>query len=181
MEDVSKFGVDHPHNNNKIVFKSSLDTYLFLDGLARVVGSTHDVYFNNGISVMRKELMDTQWSKSKSGLFSFECVPGSHGDFESETYYGYDVFMGYSSKSTKRGYICPSVIVHLDANGISTDTGSRLLRILRTRCSKPEIHALVYSVVTDKVEVVKKCFLQDMMFKYTVWHLPFEYDATIKG
>ena len=98
-----------------------------------------------------------------------------------KTYYGYDCLVAIGSKSTKRGYICPSMIVETGEDGKSRDTGQRLLRLLRTRCVRPQIHAIIYYVEENVIKCVRKGFMQYMnQSRYTVCHMPFKYDDAVK-
>jgi len=182
MEDVKLFDEKHPHYGNGPVFTSSNDTHHFLVSMISKQGieanSTHAFNFNG------KEIFFTQ-EKSEghrsNGTFAFECVKGKFGYFDDRIYYGYDKLIGYTSNFTKKGYICPSMVVQIEANGEHRDSGLRILAIMRTRCSAPVYHALVYSAITEKFELLRHFinrFNRGNM--YTVWHVPFTYDGAIQ-
>jgi len=177
-EDINALGLNHPHMLNRPIFRSANDTYDFLSEL-RDDGRVHKVFFNNQELNMRvmQDVNPSYVSKA------FACTGDADIDaLENRIYYGYDILMGVISGSRgKKGYVCPSVIVHVNNDGKHEDTGRRLIRLLKTLCVKPQLHALIYSLTTEKIEMVKPNFVMAMGNDYTAWHIPFEYDDTIKG
>jgi len=182
MEDTLNIENGHPHRDNRPIFTSAQDTFNFLHDLGSS-NRSHVFNFNNGQTHMREECVDSEFRQlARKGTKMFECIPSQEGDFERRIFYGYDIFVGYANTRTNMGFICPSVIVNINENGGHEDSGKRLLMILRTRCINPEYHALIYSHMTGKIELLDKGnFFSKTSRYYTAWHLAFDFDNMING
>lgn len=179
LENLDAFPQDHCHYKN-IAIESTFSLYNILADKATKKESL-EIYFNSALIVANEESAIHGYGTDKN-YFYFLANPANSGDYESRIYYGYDCLVGYASKNSKRGYICPSMIIELREDGKRVDTGQRLLRLLRTRCVNPEIHAIIYDTHADSIYLIKKSFLASMTKKnrYTLCNLPFRYDDAIK-
>lgn len=167
---------ENPYSINRPVFTSAEDTFNFLYGFNSE--RVHTFNFNGEQTSFR---LEKRMEIQTNGIRVFECVPGKQGSFDSREYYGYDSMVGYMSRQTRRGYICPSIVVRVDSDGIHKDTGIRMLCFLRTRCNRPRYDAIAYSLVTEKVEKIAKVFSNHLSGNlYTAWHKPFDYNNVIK-
>jgi len=182
-EELSTFSSDHMHYRN-LPFKSAETTYqMLVDKDSKK--ENLELYFNSSLIVAKSEFSQTDFYKTnvtpETNYVCFVTNDENSGEYEGRTYYGYDCLVAIGSKSTKRGYICPSIIIETGEDGKSRDTGQRLHRLLRTRCVRPQIHAIIYYVEANVIKIVKKGFMQYMnQSRYTACHLPFKYDDAVK-
>ena len=176
-ESPALFDENHPHYKNEI-FKSSTDVYNYLSAL-QASKNVAKMYFNSCSEPIIME--EDAYKKSDSALCSayFTAVKDKEGDYEKRVYYSYVNLVGFVSKITKKGFLCPSIIVETDMNGQLIDTGERVIRLWRTRCVTAEVWGLIYRISDEKFFLVKQ-FVRSMRNRFTAIHLPFEYDKTIK-
>ena len=178
-ENLDSFAKDHPHYQNPCV-DSSLTLYnIFADKAAKK--ESLQINFNSS-RIIANELSSVNEYGEDKHYFQFMAKPENSGDYEHRIYYGYDCLVGFASKSTRRGYVCPSMIIEIK-DGKRVDTGQILLRLLRTRCASPEIHGIIYDTIADVVLIAKGAsFLTSLHKKsrYTICHLPFKYDEAMK-
>jgi len=182
-EDLSNFSSDHMHYQNPS-FKSAESTYEFLLN-KDCKKEKLELFFNSSMIVAKSEFSQHDFYKTnvtpESNYICFVTNEEKSGEYEGRTCYGYDCLVAIGSKTTKRGYICPSMIIEKGEDGKSRDTGQRLLRILRTRCVRPQIHAVIHYVEENVIKIVKRGFMQYMnQSRYTACHLPFSYDDSVK-
>jgi len=178
IEDTADFmETGNPYSSNHPIFTSAEDTFNFLHGFD--AERVHSYNFNGGQTSFRLE--KRIGIQPANGVRFFECLPGKQGCFDNREYYGYDTMVGFCSPMKRKGYICPSIVVSADFNGVHKDTGMRALCFLRTRCIRPRFDAIMYSVITGKVEKLVNVFGQHLNGNlYTAWHVPFEFDNGIK-
>lgn len=177
-ENLEDFEKGHSHYQNPWVDSSSSLFTLLSDKATKKEALR--INFNSSLIIANEESNIHGFENDKN-FFHFLANSENSGDYEHRTYYGYDCLVGYASKYTKRGYVCPSMIVEIK-DGKRVDTGQRLLRLLRTRCVSPEIHGIIYDTLNNTVFIVKGTFLASMhkKLRYTICHLPFKYDEAMK-
>jgi len=177
IEPAENFDSQHPHYSNP-VFKSGKDVFDFLLEVERTE-ETVVVHFNNRDNPMKIHAQPSG-DRLKRRNPSFICAQGCNGDYEGRIYYSYLNIAGYCSRQKSEGYICPSIVVEVDENGRVFDTGDRIVRLWLTRCATEALWALVYNVQRESFLPVVKSMFAYMKNRFTVIHLPFEYDATIR-
>lgn len=181
---MNNFDVEHLHYQNPKLH-SAVSTYEFIADLA-AKNENLIMFFNSSAIVAKHEFCLNSYDDKSKNLDTnniyYVTDQDNCGDYEGRTYYGYDCLVAIASKSTRRGYICPSMIIETDGDGRARrDTGQRLLRLLRTRCARPQIHAIIYFVAENVIKLVKTGFMQCMnKSRYTLCHLPFNYDDGLR-
>jgi len=180
IENPDTFAQDHSHYLNPIVDSTNLLYNILADRASR--NEALHINFNLSLKIANEESTMNGYGNDKHCFHFWLINAENYGEYEHRLYYGYDCLVAIAIKNCKRGYICPSMIIEITEDGRRVDTGQRLLRLLRTRCVRPEIHAIIYDIHQNSVFFVKKMFLSTLHKKsrYTICHLPFKYDTVIK-
>jgi len=175
-EELNDFSVEHLHYRNPLIQSAAAAFDLIMNKASR--RENLEIFFNSSTIIARLEFSP---DGHDGNTICYMTNEENCGEYEGRTYYGYDCLVAIASKSTGRGYLCPSMIVETLEDGRRQDTGQRLLRLLRTRCAKPEIHAIVYFINENEIKIIRNGFMTDMnKSKYTICHLPFKYDDSVK-
>ena len=154
-DELKDFSVEHLHYQNTLIQSGAAAFDLIMN--KAIKNETLELHFNSSTI---KAKLEFNPEKNDSNTIVYVANEENCGEYEGRVYYGYDVLVAIAFKSTGRGYFCPSMIIETLDDGKRRDTGQRLLRLLRTRCVKPEIHAIIYFSKENEIRMIKKGLLQ---------------------